>query len=75
MRYHPLFMLARAVWRMASKPYVISGVMMLWGYLRAWLTGHERIDNPDLSRYLRRTQMRALTARLLPWRSTAQLEQ
>ena len=68
MRYHPLFMLARIVRRMASKPYVIGGVMMLWGYLRAWLTDHERIDNPDLSRYLRQTQMNALTKRVFPGR-------
>jgi biofilm PGA synthesis N-glycosyltransferase PgaC len=71
MRYHPFYMLARSVKRMANKPWVIGGLMMLWGYLKAWLTGRERIDDPELIRYLRQTQMRALTARLLSWKSSS----
>jgi len=67
MGYHPLYMLLRCVRRMVDRPYVIGGLLMMWGYIAAWLTGRERINDHELIRYLRRTQLKLLTSRVWPW--------
>ena len=64
MGYHPLYMLFRGIRRMANKPYVIGGLMMLWSYVASWLTRREQVE-PELGRFVRRTQLRVL-ASLLP---------
>lgn len=54
---HPLFMIGRAVYRMLEPPYVFGGAALWWGYVRAWLTQQERIQDDDLVRRLRRDQV------------------
>ena len=61
--YHPLFMLARGLRRMADKPYVLGGLALLGGYFGDWLTRRERVDDPELINYVRQAQLRALTLR------------
>lgn len=68
MGYHPLYMIARGIRRMVDRPYVIGGLLMIWGYVASWLTGYERIADPELLRYLRRTQLKLLASRVWPWR-------
>ena len=68
MGYHPLYMIARCIWRMIDKPYVIGGLFIFWGYMAGWLTGRERIDDYELIYYLRRTQLKQLASRVWPWR-------
>jgi len=72
MGYHPLFMLVRGVRRMADKPYVIGGLMMLWGYVTSWLTRKEQVE-PELVCFLRRTQLRVLASLVWPRSSTRSL--
>ena len=60
MGYHPVYAIVRGIRRMADRPYVIGGGLMIWGYVASWLTGRERVDDPDLIRYLRRTQLKQL---------------
>jgi biofilm PGA synthesis N-glycosyltransferase PgaC len=68
MGYHPLYMVARCIWRMMDKPYVIGGLFIFWGYIVSWLTGRERIDDHELIHYLRRTQLEQLVSRIRPGR-------
>ena len=68
MGYHPLYMIARCVRRMVDKPYVIGGLMTMWGYLTGWVVGSKRIDDADLVRYLRRTQVERLASFVRPRR-------
>lgn len=57
--YHPLFLFVRSTWRMTSRPYVIGGCAMIWGYVASWLTGSEQVE-PELVRFVRRNQLRLL---------------
>lgn len=66
----PLYYLATAVYRLPAYPMVMGSAAMLWGYLRSWLKGLPRYDDPEFRRFLRRYQhtclrvgKRAATAR------------
>jgi biofilm PGA synthesis N-glycosyltransferase PgaC len=56
----PSYMLASAVFRMAKAPYLIGGLAMLWGYLKAALQHAPRYDDEAFRSFLRRYQRRAL---------------
>lgn len=55
-----LWMLATAVYRIPEKPYVLGGAFILWGWLRSWLKGLPRYDEPGFREFLHRYQWRAL---------------
>lgn len=55
-----LWMVATAVFRVPEKPYVIGGLYILWGWLRSWLKGLPRYEEPGFRDFLRRYQRRAL---------------
>lgn len=56
----PLFFLATAIFRMTDKPYVLGGLATVQGYLGAWLRGEKQFDDPELIRFIRAYQRRAL---------------
>ena len=56
----PLYFAATAVFRALEPPYVTGGVSMLQGYLGAWLKGAPQVENPELRRFIRSYQRRAL---------------
>jgi glycosyltransferase involved in cell wall biosynthesis len=60
MGYHPLYMLARCIRRMVDRPYVLSGLAMLWGYFSDWLKRREKVNDPAMIRFLRQNQLRRL---------------
>lgn len=47
------YVLASAVYRGMEPPYIIGGIALFWGYLRASISGHQRYDNPAYRRYIR----------------------
>lgn len=55
-----LYYTATCVFRMVEPPYVTGGFSMLWGYLSAWLKRTPQHDDPELRRFIRRYQRRAL---------------
>ena len=61
MGYHPLYMLARILWRIVTPPYITGSLAMLWGYLSSWLGRREQVE-PELVRYIRRTQLQLLVS-------------
>jgi len=65
MGYHPLFMIARGIWHMFSRPYLIGGMAMLLAYCVAWLQKREQMPDPSVIRYVRRTQLRQLVGLLV----------
>jgi biofilm PGA synthesis N-glycosyltransferase PgaC len=65
--YSPVFLIARAVRRIASRPYVIGSLLMLAGYARAWLSHQPRGASPELIRFIRRQQIRRLLMRESVW--------
>lgn len=56
----PLFFLATAIFRMTDRPYVLGGLATIQGYLSAWLKGERQLDDPELVRFIRAYQRRAL---------------
>ncbi len=61
---HPLYMLGITSYRMLERPWVLGGLCILGGYLKAWVTGHHRYDDPAFRRHLRTWQMQELKRRL-----------
>ena len=68
----PLYFAATAVYRMAHPPYVLGGLAMLQGYFGAWARGAARHDDPELRRFIRAYQRRAL--RVGKARAVAEIE-
>jgi biofilm PGA synthesis N-glycosyltransferase PgaC len=64
MGYHPLFMIARGIRHMFNRPYLIGGIAMIIAYFVAGLQGRERLPDPSVIRYIRRTQLRQLAGLL-----------
>jgi len=65
--YHPVFLLARCVFRLRERPALIASVSILWGYIGAWATRTGHIVSSDSIHFLRREQMRKLVS-ILCWR-------
>lgn len=55
-----LYMLASSIFRMRQKPYVIGGLAMLWGWLKAALQGKPRYEDPAFRKFLHQYQWRVL---------------
>ncbi len=56
----PYYVLAVSVYRMFERPYVLSGIGIFWGYLKAMLARHERFDDPLYFKFFRRYELRSL---------------
>jgi poly-beta-1,6-N-acetyl-D-glucosamine synthase len=55
---HPLYVLARGIYRMArDRPLVVAGLGILIGYFRSWIKREPRIDDPELIALLQRKQL------------------
>jgi biofilm PGA synthesis N-glycosyltransferase PgaC len=60
MGYHPLFLVARGVRRVFSRPYFSGGIAMIVAYFWAWIQGREQLPDPAVIRFIRRTQLKKL---------------
>lgn len=56
----PLYMLGVAGYRAVERPFIVGSVGLLTGYVRAWLSGHERMTDREYLRHLRRYELRSL---------------
>jgi glycosyltransferase involved in cell wall biosynthesis len=52
----PLFIVARALYRLPRHPVLTGSVAMLWGYVSSWMRRTPRYDDPEFRRFLRRYQ-------------------
>jgi glycosyltransferase involved in cell wall biosynthesis len=66
--YHPLFVLARCLYRVTRKPYVIGSLGMLVGFLKGYFTKTPRLNDEQLIRYVRGQQLRRLCGLKTVWR-------
>lgn len=66
--YHPMFVLARAARRLVQPPSIAAPTALVWGYTKAWLSRIDRIDDPELLRYVKQQQWNRLTGRETMWR-------
>jgi cellulose synthase/poly-beta-1,6-N-acetylglucosamine synthase-like glycosyltransferase len=56
----PVYMAAAAAYRMVERPYVLSGLGILWGYLRASIEGSPRMDDPEYLSHVRKFERESL---------------
>jgi glycosyltransferase involved in cell wall biosynthesis len=54
------YVAAASIYRMFERPWVISGVGICYGYLKAAMTRHPQYDDRDYLRYLRRYELLSL---------------
>jgi hypothetical protein len=65
--YHPLFMLFKCVKRFYCKPYVISSVGLMWGYLSGFVKRVPQVADDAYIKYFQQQQMRRLLKRDNLW--------
>ena len=59
---HPLFAVARGLFRMAERPWLLGGLAFIWGFFRSYFDPTiNRLSDETLIRYLRREQLYRLT--------------
>lgn len=66
--YHPLFMMARCLYRVPFRPYVLGSVGMAWGFVAGCLGRLAQARDPALVRYVHEQQWRRLCGRQTVWR-------
>ena len=54
------YILAVSLYRMFERPYVLSGIGILTGYLKAMVSGDKRFDNGEYLKFFRRFERSAL---------------
>jgi hypothetical protein len=54
------YMAAVALYRMAERPYVMSGLGILWGYVEARFNKAKRMDDPAYLALLHRFELESL---------------
>ncbi len=64
MGYHPIYALASSIFRMREKPFIIGGVLIIVGYIKAAIQQVPRYDNLEFRTYLQNWQLAKLKARL-----------
>lgn len=71
--FHPFFELLKCSHTMATaRPYLLSGLFMAYGYIKAALKREQRPVTPEFIKYLRGTQMQRLR-RLLSFRDSSEM--
>jgi glycosyltransferase involved in cell wall biosynthesis len=66
--YHPLFMAAKCVKRLFSRPVGIASLGLAWGFVSGYLQSVPRGTEPGLLRYVQREQMSYLVGKPSLWR-------
>ncbi|MCR9258153.1 MAG: glycosyltransferase family 2 protein [Pseudomonadaceae bacterium] len=56
----PYFVFVMAIYRMFERPYIVGGIGIMVGYIRAVFKGQQRYDNPEYLRYFRKYELQSL---------------
>lgn len=55
---HPLFAVARGIYRMTERPWVMGGLAFIWGFFSSYFHPEiKRVTDPEMIRFLRREQL------------------
>ena len=65
--YHPLFMLAKCMWRLLHRPYLVGAAGLAYGFISSSLRRVPKVDDPELIKYVRREQMAKLRGGRTVW--------
>ena len=58
--YHPLFLIARSIYRLMEPPFFVETFGVIYGYLKALLNNERLVVTKEEKRFLRRQQLRRL---------------
>lgn len=61
---HPLFALAKIIRRIKQKPYVLSALFRMAGFLWPYIKDRDRVVSDEIMKYLRQEQMGRLRSKL-----------
>lgn len=65
---HPLFVVARCLYRMTERPYGVIGFSIALGYLRSLVRREPRMNDPQFVKFLRAEQLSRLRQMFMPWK-------
>jgi poly-beta-1,6-N-acetyl-D-glucosamine synthase len=65
--YHPLFMVAKCIYRLRQRPYVVASTGLMYGFLASYAQRLPRVDAKVRS-YIRGQQLAKLTGRATIWK-------
>lgn len=57
---HPLYIIAIGIYRMVERPYIIGGLMIMWGYLNSYFKNQNRYSFPEFRKSLHAWQFERL---------------
>ena len=57
---HYLFFVVKVFKRVFSKPYLFGAFFMFYGYLKSYISGEEKVPEPELLNYIRKEQLKRL---------------
>jgi biofilm PGA synthesis N-glycosyltransferase PgaC len=66
--YHPIYVVASCLHRIAQRPYVIGSAALLYGFLQAHLSRPPRVEDRSYVAYIRGQQLRRLCGMQTIWR-------
>ena len=66
--YHPLFMALKCAKRIFDRPYFVSFLGLMSGYVSGYLSRAARVNDPELIHYLRSQQLKRLTFSETIWK-------
>jgi hypothetical protein len=56
----PFYVAAVSLYRMAERPFLVSGLGIFWGYAKSLKDKAPRMEDPDYLRFLRRFERESL---------------
>lgn len=56
----PYYVAAASIYRMFERPYILSGIGIMWGYIKAMAQREQRYADPRYLRHLRRYELQSL---------------
>jgi len=65
--YHPLFMAAKCIRRLAHRPLLVRGVGQAWGFCRAYFKDVKQLTDPSLRAYIQKQQLNKLLLKPSLW--------
>jgi hypothetical protein len=65
--YSPEFILARSLVNIGTAPWKLGGILILFGYLGAWLRSEKRLADEQQMRFIRKQQRLRLIGRSSLW--------
>ena len=65
---HPLYVVVRGLLRMRDRPYIISGLALIWGFFSSYFKNIRKIDDVDFRKHVRKKEFARLSDHVAWWK-------